>query len=187
MSKILLFSKSKKVLSKNVFSFFGNGIIIDKNLQNALNKKIFKNFLESWFFLFFCEKLVYIKNKSFSFKMSIFVKKMVSLMKMFVEVYYFEFKLYGLGYRIIGYKNIMNRRVVTLSLGISHDIHYIFPENVFILLGRKRFIIYSNNIESLKMVYNHLIFLKKKNSYKLKGMFDVKKILSFKKGKQKQH
>ena len=68
---------------------------------NNLNKKFYKNILESWFFLSFCEKFVFIKNKSFFFKMNLFAKKVGFLMKLFVELYFFEFKLYGLGYRIV--------------------------------------------------------------------------------------
>lgn len=143
-------------------------------------------------------KLLYVSNSIFNLMDNfLFLKRKYfdkQQMRSFVEIlklsikgienYFFvHFTIKGLGFRIRRYvKNNIN--FLRIELGYSHFLYYPVPANIFIVKGKKCFLMYSNDFNLLKRVTTHLITLRKTTVYKEKGLLITDKIYKQKSGKQ---
>jgi ribosomal protein L6P/L9E len=151
---------------RNILSFYFNTILplifLSKNLLFMQN--IFK------------------KNTA----LNIFTKNMKNILKGSNQMFFLEFRIIGLGYKIYKFRRSLNSRIIVMKLGYSHIIKYLIPQNLHVITGKRRLLIYSNDFQSLRMVYKHFKLLKKPNVYKLKGLVAVKEEIKLKQGKQQK-
>ena len=72
------------------------------------------------------------------------LKQIKFLIKGMNQMFFLEFRIAGLGYKIFKLKKrSLDLKILCLKLGYSHLIQYIFPRNIHLLIGRRHlFFIY---------------------------------------------
>lgn len=128
---------------------------------------IYKNYYILYNFYF---SLIYI-NYFFKFLMSyniIYFYK-YNLYKFFNSLFFVEFLLDGLYYRVKYYKNY---NILGFILGYNHYILYRLPKTVFacVHMKKRRFFLYGFNLVQLGIVSSELTNLKYPNLFKGKGV-----------------
>lgn len=131
--------------------------------------------------LFFVERVF-----SFRSALNYLLSQAYNVLKGWNQMFFFEFRIIGLGYKIFKFRRSVDLKLIYLKLGYSHLIKYSVPKNVRIITGKRRLLLFSNNIEIINSICKHFFFLKKKNVYKYKGLLISKQEYKLKQGKKQQ-
>lgn len=153
-SKSLFFFKTTKgvfILKLSDFFFFKKDPVNFSFLFK--NKKNFIDFLSSFYFYY---------ERNFS-------------------LFFFKFKIRGLGYRI----RFLKSRVFRFFLGTTNYIYFHTPLEVIVKSRRRRMFLISNDLMRLRTIFVNFLFLKKLIPYKLRGVFFPRQIIFLKPGKKK--
>jgi ribosomal protein L6P/L9E len=126
------------------------------------------------------------KNRLFIVSLNLFGRLFRSLLKGLNQKFFVEYRVVGLGYKVFKSKRETAFKTVKLRLGFSHVINFKIPNNVHFFIGKRRFIVSTNDLETLQDICLHLKLLKEPNPYKLKGLVSVKNEVNLKQGKQQQ-
>jgi hypothetical protein len=126
------------------------------------------------------------KNKFVIVSLNLLGRLFRSITKGLNQKFYLEYRVVGLGYKVFKARRETNTKTIKLRLGFSHVINFKIPENVHFFTGKRRFIVCSNDLETLQDICLHLNLIKKPNPYKLKGLVLLKKQVNLKQGKQQQ-
>jgi ribosomal protein L6P/L9E len=97
--------------------------------------------------------------------------------------FFIQYRVYGLGFRI-KYSSLNNSRSLCFEIGYGHGIYYILPLEVKCLKRKRRFLIFSNDLQILNYTKMHIDNLKLLNPYKIRGLKDLKYEIKMKKGKK---
>jgi hypothetical protein len=150
----------KEIYLKNNFRrtyFLKNNLIIQKNF--FFNKRYYFLKLDKIFYNYFLK----IKNLG--------------------NFFFIQYRVYGLGFRI-KYSSLNNSRSLCFEIGYGHGIYYILPLEVKCLKRKRRFLIFSNDLQILNYTKMHIDNLKLLNPYKIRGLKDLKYEIKMKKGKK---
>lgn len=185
--KNLVLNKTKFDKVKLNYFFVKNQFFKFVNYNNKFTlittiKNMFELFQISKNFLFLLNKDTFGGNYS----LKLFLKYLSFLLKGIHQMFFIELKIVGLGYKIYKYKKFWDSKIICFKLGYSHLLKYVLPKNIHLVTGKRRILIYTNDYNTLMLIYQHLFFLKKVNPYKTKGIIDVNKQHVLKQGKQQQ-
>ena len=81
-------------------------------------------------------------------------------------IYFIRIKIKGLGYRI---RKISNE-LYYFFFNCTNMFYFYIPNNILIKWYKKRIILLSNDFYILKMLFSHILLLKKLGPYRLRGL-----------------
>lgn len=165
------------ILNKNFFIYlsFKKSILFLKGLHGYLTFK-----LPSYYFFFQnINKLSFLFINKFFFIS--FIHHFFLHYKWLFCIYSVRLKIRGLGFRIRSVSNSLYYFFFNYT-----NMYYIYiPENVLIKWFKKRIILLSNNFFILKLLFTHILLLKKLGPYRLLGLRYPRQIVFLKKGGKK--
>lgn len=85
----------------------------------------------------------------------------------------------------VGYKAVVNKNFLVLTLGYSHDIAYSIPEGIKITVDKNNIIIEGDDRELVGRVASTIISFRKTEPYKGKGVKELGQYVVRKEGKKK--
>ncbi|MFM7858996.1 MAG: 50S ribosomal protein L6, partial [Flammeovirgaceae bacterium] len=92
----------------------------------------------------------------------------------------------GVEVRGVGYKAILNNKILTLSLGFSHEIKIVIPSDVDVRVEKQTQIeISGSDIQKVGKITSEIRSLRKPEPYKGKGVRYVGEYVRTKEGKKK--
>jgi hypothetical protein len=157
---IKIFAGQKEIylnLSKNRLTLFLNdNFIIQKNYKILNN---YQNILDRNFYNYFI-KFMNIGN-----------------------FFFVQYRIYGLGFRLKK-SSLYGLKVLRFEIGFGHFIYYFLPNNIKCFKRKRRFFIFSDNLYLLRQIKKHIDSFKPLNSYKIRGLKDLKYNIKLKKGKK---
>ena len=118
------------------------------------------------------------------FQLKLFIKMFISNYKDINKkvVYYFELKLYGLGFKLSRTK----KNILRLDLGWSHALLFKMHVDIILIKKKTEMLFYSLKQQKLS---NFVVLLKKiykRSPYHVKGIFNLHEYVKTKLGKQRQ-
>lgn len=94
--------------------------------------------------------------------------------------YFVELTLVGLGFRLIKLENVL-----LLRLGFAHYIKLLVPSDLHVVGYKKRLVVFGLTSSSVNQFVEKLVFFRKPDVYKNKGVQVVGRVFRLKTGKQK--
>jgi large subunit ribosomal protein L6 len=160
------------ILKKNNLKIKGPLGIVDINIMKSIyifikNKNILLNFNNN-----------YLKRKKKSF-----LNLYNSLIKIKIKGVLQGFKL-NLFLKGLGFKAFIEKNILILKLGYSHNINVIIPENIKIINQTNKIIFSSNDWIFLTKYVHHIKNFKKPEPYKSKGLLLKNEVIIQKEGKK---
>jgi hypothetical protein len=165
----------------NIFKF-------DKDLQLyhsiTNNLMIIKTFLGMGFF--YLPSYYFYKNNvdflSFIFRNNIsfksFIANFFTQYSYLKNLYIIRLKIKGLGYQI--YK--LSKTIYSFNFSSINFFYLLLPHNIVCHWFKKRFILISNNLVTLKTIFTSILLLKKLGPYRILGVKYPRHIISLKRG-----
>jgi hypothetical protein len=151
--------------NKNLFFIKGlNGILF-------LRLPCFYFFDKLKFSFFFTKKLFF----------SSFISHFLNSYNSLNSFYFTRLKLRGLGYRI----RRLTKDFFRIFMGFTNYIFFHKPRNLFFKTRRRRIILISKSLSSLRTIVVHFLLLKSLTPYRLRGVFFPKQIILMKPGKKR--
>lgn len=174
---MLIFHKKKTLDSTHRFLVQQKSKIL---LLKSLNGIQFRN-LDLLFPIIFSSNILFIKNLFDKRRqLAFFLNSAKQILKGANQFYFFEFKIIGLGYKIFKVKTNFSSKIISMKLGFAHYIRYFVSKNLRLITGKRKFFFYTNDWQTLNNTCKHFFFLKKLNSYKLKGLVPAKGAIKLK-------
>jgi ribosomal protein L6P/L9E len=138
--------------------------------------------------VFLFSSYLFFVDRRYSFRSIVnrLVNQAYTMLKGLNQVFFFEFRIIGLGYKVYKCRRSLDLKVIFLKLGYSHLIKYVIPKNVRVVTGKRRFLLFGSNLEILNAICRHFFFLKRRNVYKYKGLLLSKHEYKLKQGKKQQ-
>lgn len=96
-------------------------------------------------------------------------------------IYFIRVKIKGLGYRI---RKISND-LYYFFFNYTNMFYFYIPNNILIKWYKKRIILLSNDFNILKILFSHILLLKKIGPYRLRGLRYPRQIILLKKKNKK--
>lgn len=135
--------------------------------------------------------LIYYNNSTFYALISqgkrALISSLLKNLKLFLkgisQGFFTEFRIIGLGFRVKKSGFLMTRSL-KFDLGYSHTIRLILPRNVRIARVKRRFFIFSNDLNTVNIFSRQIKLLKQLNPYKLRGLKISDEELKMKPGKK---
>jgi len=93
---------------------------------------------------------------------------------------YIKFKIKGLGYRIRKITNSLYR----FFFGHTNFFYFHIPANVIAKARKRKFILLSNDVFLLKLIFAHMLLLKRISVYRIRGLVYPRYIVILKIGKK---
>lgn len=118
-------------------------------------------FLNRFFFISFLKHFFYKYNRLFL-------------------IYFIRLKIKGLGYRI---RKVSNN-LYYFFFNYTNMFYFNIPNNIMIKWYKKRLILLSNDFFLLKLIFSHILLLKKLGPYRLRGFRYPRQIILLKKSKK---
>lgn len=124
------------------------------------------------------------KKISFLFLRNFFITSFFAqFMLVYKQLFFFNFiklRIKGLGYRI---KKICSS-LFRFFFGSTNFFYFHVPSNVLVKVKKRRLILLSNNLVTLKTLLAHLLLLKKLSVYRVRGLVYPRQIVTLKIGKK---
>ena len=169
IDKIFILPKTLQIYKKNKFLFF-------KTSSRTLSLQLINN---NFFFIKTNKLLLTCNNKNKKSIINLYTK----LIKIKIKGIFQGFKL-TLVLKGIGFKSVIEKNVLILKLGFSHNINIIIPSNIEIINQSNTLIFSSRDYIFLNQFVHYVKNHKKPEPYKGKGLlFKNEKILQ-KEGKK---
>ena len=111
------------------------------------------------------------------------LKNLKLFLKGISQGFFIEFRIIGLGFRVKKSGFSMTRSL-KFDLGYSHTIRLILPKNIKIARVKRRFFIFSNDLNTVNIFSRQIKLLKQLNPYKLRGLKISNEELKMKPGKK---
>jgi hypothetical protein len=118
-------------------------------------------FLNRFFFMSFIKHFFYTYNRLFL-------------------IYFIRLKIKGLGYRI---RKVSNN-LYYFFFNYTNMFYFNIPNNIMVKWYKKRLILLSNDFFMLKLIFSHILLLKKLGPYRLRGLRYPRQIILLKKSKK---
>ena len=96
--------------------------------------------------------------------------------------FFIKLNVVGVGYKFLKVQGFMENFFI--SLGYSHNIIYKMPNLFKLLVFKKSFIVWSYSKQQIKQLCFNLLYLRKKDSYKGKGIIPKYLKINIKEGKK---
>ncbi len=109
-----------------------------------------------------------------------FIKHFFLYLNRLTLIYFIKIKIKGLGYRI---RKISNE-LYYFFFNYTNIFYFYLPNNILIKWYKKRIILISNDFYSLKILFTHILLLKKLGPYRLRGLRYPRQIILLKKKKK---
>lgn len=183
--------KLDKTINNNFFDFFFS-YSEDLNTLSLFN--IEKNFLFSNdIFIFPLSKVFCFDSYSFFFQsfsrefklLSFFKGKFFLFIKSYLNGFFIEFRIFGLGFKI---KRVtfIERKAVLIDLGFSHFFKLIVPFNFKIFKAKRRFFFFTNDFFFFKVLLDFFKHFRLLSKYKFRGFKLVKQVIKLKSVKKQK-
>lgn len=141
-------------------------------------------------FVFKCPFLFYKKlpnNNGFRFFFSkslhfrFFLRKLFLFLSNASFIFFFKFRIRGLGYRF----RVICNSLVRVFMGSVNYIYIHFAKDILFRVRRRRLLLVSYNIERLRLYFFHILLLKDMIPYAFRGIYYPRRIILMKPGKKK--
>jgi ribosomal protein L6P/L9E len=171
MNKALVFLKKKKTKFLYLEDLYINKSITKKN-QLVVSSEKGLNFLNIAFpriqilngYLFYAPI-----HKKLSVSISIIVKQLKLFLKGMVQGFFLEYRMVGLGFKVKRSGNFL-LRTVKFDIGFSHFIKVPLSSLVRLCRIKKRFLFFSIDYSTIKIILKQIQNIRRHNPYKLRGL-----------------
>ena len=170
-TKTLIFLKKKKTKFLYIEDLYLNKHVLNK-CQLVLSSDKGLNFLPMVFpkiqilnsYLFYAP--IHVK---LSVSISIIIKQLKLFLKGMVQGFFLEYRMVGLGFKVKRSGNFL-LRTIKFDIGFSHFIKVPLSSMLRMCRIKKRFLFFSIDYNTIKIVLKQIQNIRKHNPYKLRGL-----------------
>jgi hypothetical protein len=169
MNRFLIFSKKKTnnnflVSQEDLHCFYDFKFKLTSNKGLHFFPLIFPRMKSLKINCFYAPKFINLRVSN-----SLIIKQLKIFLKGLLQGFFLEFRIIGLGFKIKK-SAIFFQKLVKFDIGFSHSIKLAIPNHIKIARIKKRFMLFSNDYFSLKIVLKNIQNLRKHNPYKMRGL-----------------
>lgn len=168
-NRTLIFSKKKKKVSfilspEDLYKFYSHNFVLSSSCGMNFLRITFPRIEFLNLNCFYAPEFI-----NFRVSVSIVIKQLKLFLKGLLQGFFLEFRIVGLGFKVKkGAYSLL--KFVKFDIGFSHFIKMSLPSLIKFGRTKKRFMLFSNDHTTLKIILKNIQNLRKHNPYKTRGL-----------------